>query len=127
MAETDKAIRALPASNPRANGLHLTDAEWAAVLKFVGGEPAIMRAWLYGSRLNGVRRDKGELGPPDIDVAADYGVDDFAQRVRIAATVTNRWGAFLKKFNIHLEHYEATSKEAGDQASGYLLISRDSG
>lgn len=64
----------LPAPNDRAFGLRITDQEFAAVMAFLENADFVSRAWIFGSRHNGTRRDKeGEIAPPDIDLAVELG------------------------------------------------------
>ncbi|KAB2954007.1 MAG: hypothetical protein F9K19_15615 [Rhizobiaceae bacterium] len=61
----------LPAANLAARGLHVTNDEYQALLDWIRGQEWIDRAWVFGSCFRGYRRLKGEVEPPDIDVAVE--------------------------------------------------------
>ena len=86
----------LPPRNPNALGLHLTDEEWSAVLEFLRGRARLRRAWVFGSRVSGIRRTPDQ--PLDIDLAIelDWPADDGEQIVLADAQHDRpycaRWG-----------------------------------
>ncbi len=66
----------MPMMNFKAQGLFMTDTEYAGVMKWLGAQEAfISRAWIWGSRRSGVRRIKDDVAPPDIDLAVEIAAD----------------------------------------------------
>ncbi len=94
----------LPPRNPRALGLHLTDAEWRALRVFVEQEPRIKRVLIYGSRRTGVRRPKPVPGPPDIDLGVELAwPNSLGGTIELGAAVKERWQEYWVAHGIQVD------------------------
>ncbi len=61
----------LPPPNADAFGLCLTSAELDSLRRILSGMPDVAAAYVYGSRLTGIRRPKVPATPLDIDLAIE--------------------------------------------------------
>src|SRR4051794_10414610 len=62
----------MPAANPNAYGMHLTDCEFAGILLWLKQQSKIVsRVWVWGSRQTGSRPSKVAFALADIDVAVE--------------------------------------------------------
>src|SRR5687768_15859415 len=94
----------LPPRNPRAMDLHVSDAEWRAVRRFLKREPRLKRVLIFGSRVTGVRRPKDKPEEPDIDLGVELDwPEDEGGRIELGAAVSDKWKGFWSTHRIHVD------------------------
>jgi predicted nucleotidyltransferase len=105
-------VTRLPARNPAALNLCVTNAEFNAIKAWVESEPAIRRAWIFGSRYRGVRREP-DVGEPDIDLAVEILAEkegsEYLGFMRLASRAKHPPGVHLHYFlSSYADHAIAT-------------------
>lgn len=102
----DIRLYPLPPPNEHAHGLRITSREWGDVFHIVSSEPEIIRAWIFGSRVTGVRTPKVTQEALDIDIAIQpswplgdaEGID-----IRRGADFKGRHIEMLNRWNIQIQ------------------------
>ncbi len=117
-------MHVLPPPNSAALRLHVSTETYVRLLMWLQSECVIRRAWVFGSRLTGRRREPRKNGPPDLDVvveiAADPDEDTLARmhlRDRVARISTDAEP-------IHLEFDEPGSFVTQARQQGALIFQR---
>lgn len=113
-----------PPPNPQAERLRLSSEAYARLLRWLVTERSVIRAWIYGSRTTGIRREPVKVGLPDIDIVVSIAaepVDEITERFRLRDTIA-LIGTETERF--HLGFDQEGSQVRAWRTGGVMIFQR---